>query len=206
MYCVKCGCRLQPADKICPDCGNEIRESEYCSGFWDLAEKREALQPEEKVNETEITEDSTEDSTEECLPTEEKPEKNGRKKRCLAYGIFMVLIVLLLAVCMLQTVRYKQKNEAYEEYREKYEEVTQDYQDQVAAYKKLQKKMAGDKRESEVDESEVDEREVDESEVDVSEAKMAIQAETLDETDDGKIHTVQKNNEIEEGETENDGK
>lgn len=200
MYCAKCGCRLQPDDKICPDCGKEIRESEYCSGFWDLTEKREALQPEETVNETEITEDSTEesteDSTEECPPTEEKPEKNGRKKRCLAYGLFMVFIALLLAVCMLQTVRYKQKNEAYEEYREKYEEVTQDYQDQVAAYKKLQKKMADDKRESEVDESEVDE----------SEAKTAIQAETLDETDDGKMHTVQQNNEIEEGETENYGK
>lgn len=196
MYCAKCGCRLQPDDKICPDCGNEIRESEYCSGFWDLAEKREALQPEETVNETEITEDSTEDSTEECPPTEEKPEKNGRKKRCLAYGIFMVFIALLLAVCMLQTVRYKQKNEAYEEYREKYEEVTQDYQDQVAAYKKLQKKMADDKRENEVDESEVDE----------SVAKTAIQAETLDETDDGKMHTVQQNNEIEEGESENYGK
>ena len=200
MYCAKCGCRLQPDDKICPEGGTEIRESEYCSGFWDLAEKREALQPEETVNETEITEDSTEesteDSTEECPPTEEKPEKNGRKKRCLAYGIFMVFIALLLAVCMLQTVRYKQKNEAYEEYREKYEEVTQDYQDQVAAYKKLQKKMADDKRESEVDESEVDE----------SEEKTAIQAETLDETDDGKMHTVQQNNEIEEGETENYGK
>lgn len=157
MYCVKCGCKINPGEKRCPDCGLEVTETEYCGGFWGLVGEEEnkmtALQSNrehkkertEQIKETDTKAVKTaEDKTTEKLNMElqERRKKELRLKRAYKERMQLLsgILIAVLLICLIQTVRVSLTSGKYKKLQAEYDILTENNETLHNAYTKLNKK------------------------------------------------------------------
>lgn len=146
MYCIKCGCKFNTGDKKCSECGAEITGIEYSGGFWGLVgedEKRmsiaqldEPMEP-KKENIEQVQKEKPkvvkkavdeEKLNEELLTTIKKDSHIKRKYKKKIQLLSGILIILVL-VCLIQTVRGFLLSKKYKNTQTEYETLNQEYQD-----------------------------------------------------------------------------
>ena len=163
MYCKNCGCKISTEEKRCSDCGIDIKEIEYCGGFWGLvgeegkvktltsieekskevlekntAEKRKPL--ENYVVHRKIESRENEKVSEELNNTIRVKNKTIRRDKSLK--IFLVGVVLIfMTVCLLQSIQISKVLKQCNKLHMLYEDMTLEYQELYTQYNELKEQL-----------------------------------------------------------------
>ncbi len=163
MYCKNCGCKINTGEKRCSDCGTDIKEIEYCGGFWGLVGEEEKVKTlisiEEKPKEVlerntikkrEILENRVVQRTTEKRESKKLNEelinsimiKNKTIRRYKNLKIFLVGVVLILVtVCLLQSVQISQVSKQCEKLYTIYEGLILEHQEFYGHYGELKEQL-----------------------------------------------------------------
>lgn len=121
MFCKKCGCRIPSNASKCPDCGSDLPNMEYCSGFWSELNQNSQTQKmhsNQAVKEKENTPQSAKEADTNLNPkVKEKfnTDKKGTKKTSiLKYAAIvegLIIIILFLSTTVSNFALKREVNE-----------------------------------------------------------------------------------------------
>ncbi|MGN1165611.1 MAG: hypothetical protein ACI4S2_04190 [Lachnospiraceae bacterium] len=159
MYCKKCGCKINAGEKKCSDCGMEVTGIEYSGGFWGLvgeeeksitdfrAEQSEVTSQEisntEEVKESKLhiverrTKEKAPERTYEELVATIKRDSKLKKKYKLLLKLVVCMAIMLLVICLVQSVRVSMVSKKYKGIQAKYGILDQEYQNLNAKYDEI---------------------------------------------------------------------
>ena len=154
MYCNNCGCKISSGESRCPNCDTEIKDIEYNGGFWGLVGQveKEEFVPEISTVESVKKEISIDipsvsdksyganmreekeiaakvDTLESDKSSEEyKQNTKIKKKYERRLKILSCAVIILLLLCVIQTVRVTLALNRYRDLKDEYDIMDQDYQ------------------------------------------------------------------------------
>ncbi len=138
MYCMKCGCKIVPKSMKCSNCGADSTRVEYCGGFWGLVGSskivNDEIQYDKEMQTFEVPKEKRGQKTENELLS--KIKENSKKQK-LIISFLLGVVIIMLAVCIVQTFRSKSYARKYDSSKNTYSTLDIEYQDLKKKYDAL---------------------------------------------------------------------